>query len=45
MKKLGLNPEYHHDFTVEELLKRNQMALIHVKQRWLSNNFPMQWFY
>ncbi|MGB5597022.1 MAG: cysteine peptidase family C39 domain-containing protein [Crocosphaera sp.] len=40
MKKLGLNPEYHHDFTVEELLKRNQMALIHVKQRWLSQQFP-----
>ena len=40
MKKLGLNPEYHHDLTVEELLKRNQLALLHVKQRWLSQQFP-----
>ncbi|MGK7940015.1 MAG: cysteine peptidase family C39 domain-containing protein [Crocosphaera sp.] len=40
MKELGLNPEYHHDLTLEELLKRNQMALLHVKQRWLSQQFP-----
>jgi hypothetical protein len=40
MEKLGLNPEYYHDLTVEELLKRNQIALLHVKQRWLSQQFP-----
>ncbi len=40
MEKLGLNPEYHHNLTLEELVKRNQMALLHVKQRWLSQQFP-----
>ena len=40
MEKLGLNPEYHHDLSLEDLLKRNQMALLHVKQRWLSQQFP-----
>ncbi len=40
MEKLGLNPEYHHDLKLEELIKRDQFALLHVKQRWLSQQFP-----
>ena len=40
MEKLGLNPEYHHDLTLEDLINRQQMALLHVKQRWLSQQFP-----
>ena len=34
MKKLGLNPDYHHDSTLDDLVNRKQMALLHVKQRW-----------
>ncbi|EAZ90659.1 cysteine peptidase family C39 domain-containing protein [Crocosphaera chwakensis] len=40
MEKLGLNPEYYHDLTLEDLLNRKQLALLHVKQRWLSQQFP-----
>ena len=40
MKKLGLNPDYHHDSTLDDLVNRKQMALLHVKQRWLSQQFP-----
>ncbi|MEA5533249.1 papain-like cysteine protease family protein [Crocosphaera sp. XPORK-15E] len=40
MKQLGLNPEYHHDFPLNKLLERHQLALLHVKQRWLSQQFP-----
>ncbi|ACB50303.1 hypothetical protein cce_0952 [Crocosphaera subtropica ATCC 51142] len=40
MEKLGLNPEYHYDFTLNELINRKQLALLHVKQRWLSQQFP-----
>ncbi|MDJ0731436.1 MAG: cysteine peptidase family C39 domain-containing protein [Crocosphaera sp.] len=40
MEKLGLNPEYHHDLTLEDLINRQQLALLHVKQRWLSQQFP-----
>lgn len=40
MEKLGLNPDYHHDLTLEDLLNRKQLALLHVKQRWLSQQFP-----
>ncbi len=40
MEKLGLNPEYHHDLTLKDLISRKQLALLHVKQRWLSQQFP-----
>ena len=40
MKKLGLNPEYHHNFTLEALLKRNQKALLHVRQGGIGRQFP-----
>ena len=40
MKKLGLNPDYHHDSTLDDLVNRKQMALLHVKKRWLSQQFP-----
>ncbi|MGK7880989.1 MAG: peptidase C39 [Crocosphaera sp.] len=40
MEQLELNPEYHHDLTLDELVNRKQMALLHVKQRWLSQQFP-----
>ncbi|MGK7933557.1 MAG: peptidase C39 [Microcystaceae cyanobacterium] len=37
LKKLDLNPEYHHTLIIEDLMKRNQMALLHVRER-LPNN-------
>ncbi len=40
MEQLGLNPEYHHNLTLDELVNRKQMALLHVKQRWFSQQFP-----
>ncbi|WP_107670526.1 cysteine peptidase family C39 domain-containing protein [Cyanothece sp. BG0011] len=40
MEELGLNPDYHHDSTLDELINRKQLALLHVKQRWLSQQFP-----
>ncbi|MEL4897263.1 peptidase C39 [Crocosphaera sp. Alani8] len=40
MKKLGLNPEYRRNLTLKDLINRKQLALLHVKQRWLSQQFP-----
>ncbi|GBF78792.1 cysteine peptidase family C39 domain-containing protein [Aphanothece sacrum] len=40
MEQLGLNPDYHYDMTLDELIKQNKLALLHVKQRWLSQQFP-----
>lgn len=40
MEKLGLNPEYHRNLTLKDLINRKQLALLHVKQRWLSQQFP-----
>ena len=39
MKKLGLNPEYHNNFTLEQLLKRNQIALLHVREGGIALQF------
>ncbi|MGK7940014.1 MAG: hypothetical protein AB4062_07660 [Crocosphaera sp.] len=39
MKKLGLNPEYHSNFSLEQLLKRNQIALLHVRKGGISRQF------
>ena len=39
MKKLGLNPKYHYNLTLKELLKRNQIALLHVRERGISRQF------
>ena len=40
MEALELNPEYHHDLTLKDLINRKKLALLHVKQRWLSQQFP-----
>lgn len=32
MKKLKLNPEYHHNLTVNDLIAFNKLALLHVKE-------------
>ena len=39
MKKLGLNPEYHNNFSLQELLKRNQIALLHVREGGIALQF------
>jgi hypothetical protein len=33
MKQLNLNPEYHHNLTMEDLFNLKQRALLHVKER------------
>ena len=33
MKKLHLNPQYHHNLTIEDLISLNQPALMHVKEK------------
>lgn len=33
MKQLGLNPQYYHNLTVEDLFEMNKPALLHVKER------------
>lgn len=39
MKKLGLNPEYYANLSLKELLKRNQIALLHVREGGISKQF------
>ena len=33
MKQLGLNPQYHHNLTIENLFALNKPALLHVKEK------------
>lgn len=40
LKKLGFQPDYRYQLTLDELVRRKQMALLHVRQSWEKDTFP-----